>query len=197
MCLRRFIPDTAPKPLSPQQLVDCTVGLTQDNGTELERTNQGCQSAFPDNHLYFISGLGNQIQSAEEYPLTPNKIPDGTCPVTFTYYGYEDYNQLNGQVPASLSDFRYKWFATEEDLLHRIQSGPVVTNVDITEDFQFFFGDGVFYNENQCTNYVNEPVPEECRRAGTFGYTCLKDCKDKLPDHCDRWKLIRNYLNHQ
>ena len=180
-----FVLDTPPRPLSQQQLVDCTIGLTQDKGLELERTNQGCVSAFPDNHLYHIRDLGNPLQSAEEYPLEPNKDPDGSCPIATTYYGYEDHNQLNGNVQASVSDFRFKWFATEEDLIRRVQSGPVVSNIDITEDFQFF-GGGVFFNENQCVNYVNEPVPEECRRDGAFGYTCLKDCKNKLPDHCDR-----------
>ena len=112
MCLLRFIPDTAPKPLSQQQLVDCTVGLTQDNGTELERTNQGCQSAFPDNHLYFISGLGNQIQSAEEYPLTPNKIPDGTCPVTFTVYLTFDINGLQQKRTSSIEFSQDQWLQT-------------------------------------------------------------------------------------
>jgi hypothetical protein len=55
-----------PPPLSQQQLVDCTAGLTVDNGTELERSNQGCVSGFPDVHLKFVKEQGGSIQTAEE-----------------------------------------------------------------------------------------------------------------------------------
>ena len=116
----------------------------------------------------------------------------GTCPIAFTYYGYEDYNQVNGRIQASVNGFQYKWFATEFDLLPKIQSGPMVVNMDVAIDpitgfcpFQFY-GGGVFYDEVSCTNMLDEPVPEECRRDGQFGYTCLGDCKNKLPLHCDR-----------
>ena len=44
---------------------------------------------------------------------------------------------------------------------------------------------GVYYSPRECTNYRNETVPEECQEDNT-GYTCLGDCKEKLPLHCDR-----------
>ena len=55
-----------PAPLSQQQLVDCTAGLTVDNGTELERSNLGCQSGFPDVHLKFVKDQGGLIKTAEK-----------------------------------------------------------------------------------------------------------------------------------
>jgi hypothetical protein len=55
-----------PQPLSQQQLVDCTAGLTVDNGTELERSNLGCVSGFPDVHLKFVMEQGGIIQTAEK-----------------------------------------------------------------------------------------------------------------------------------
>lgn len=55
-----------PAPLSQQQLVDCTAGLTVDSGTELERSNLGCQSGFPDVHLKFVKDQGGLIKTAEK-----------------------------------------------------------------------------------------------------------------------------------
>ena len=42
---------TYPVTLSAQQLVDCTVGVKDGAGTELERFNRGCTDGFPDLHL--------------------------------------------------------------------------------------------------------------------------------------------------
>ena len=176
-----YVSDSPPRPVSQQQFVDCTVGLEAGTGTELARSNQGCDSGFPDLHLKYVGESGASLSSPEEYPLS---LTAGTCQAVVTYYGYEDYNQINRQGPVSVTDYQYKYFSTEDDLLQMIQSGPVVTNVDVGPAFQFYAG-GVFYDEERCVNYVNEPVPQECR-VGASGYTCLGDCKHKLPDHCDR-----------
>ena len=56
-----------------------------------------------------------------------------------------------------------------------------------------FFLKGVFYDRDKCASYELEPVPQECQRGGA-GYTCLGDCKEKLPLHCDR-KLHISYSN--
>ena len=53
---------------------------------------------------------------------------------------------------------------------------------------------GVFYDPDKCVSYEFETVPQECQR-GSDGYTCLGDCKEKLPLHCDR-KLNILYSNH-
>ena len=136
-------------------------------------------------------------------------------------YGYDDYgkdkkqeqkasnNKINkqyeydrqGQI-ASVSDHQYKYFATEDDLFKMLQSGPVVTIIDVGEAFHFL-GDGILYDTKSCTNYEDEPIPQECRRvsqiSGESGYTCLGNCKNKLPLHCDRFlsKLPPNPLTFQ
>ena len=89
-------PDTPPRPLSQQQLVDCTVGLTQGEGTELFRKNQGCVSAVADIHLNYVRESGIPLQSAEQYPLEPNKRPSlnpnskNQCDIAVNYYDFED-----------------------------------------------------------------------------------------------------------
>ena len=59
--------------------------------------------------------------------------------------------------------------------------------------FTYILFKGVFYDPDKCASYELEPVPEECQR-GSSGYTCLGDCKEKLPLHCDR-KLHISYSN--
>ena len=54
-----------------------------------------------------------------------------------------------------------------------------------------FYGGGVYYNPEECTDYVDEPVPVECQveRAGRTSYTCLTvngvNCAEMMPSHCD------------
>ena len=67
-----------------------------------------------------------------------------------------------------------------------LQRGPVVTHFDVGGDFRFSGGaGGVYYNTEVCDNYEEEDVPPECAREGG-GYTCHRDCKYKMPKHCDR-----------
>ena len=63
--------------------------------------------------------------------------------------------------------------------------GPTVTTVTVTADWQYY-GSGILYTED-CANYALEPVPSECQeeRDGKKAYTCLGDCKRKMPEHCD------------
>ena len=71
-----------------------------------------------------------------------------------------------------------------------LQNGPVATWFDVGEDFRFYGGaGGVYYNTEVCGNNGDEAVPPECTREGG-GYTCLGDCKRKLPQHCDRCVII-------
>ena len=186
-----YISDSPPQPLSQQQFVDCTVGLEAGAGTEMVRSNQGCVSGFPDVHLKYVEESGDPLQSPEEYPLT---FTVGTCQRPYTYYSpYEDYLRPNNrQGSATVSTDQWKFFSTEDDLFEMLQSGPVVTNIDVGPDFQFYYKErsnengGVFYDVSRCVNYFDEqPIPEECQE-GSFGYTCLGDCKKKLPNHCDR-----------
>ena len=91
------------------------------------------------------------------------------------------------QVPsASVTSYEFKYFSDEDKLLELIQYGPVATWFDVADDFRFFYGPGVYYNPNICASYEEEEVPPECREEGGRGYTCLGDCKNKLPAHCDR-----------
>ena len=178
-----YFSDSPPQPLSQQQFVDCTVGLEAGAGTEMVRSNRGCVSGFPDVHLKYVEESGDPLQSPEEYPLT---FTVGTCQRPYTYYSpYEDYLRPNNrQGSASVSDYQFKYFSTEDDLFEMIQSGPVVTTIDVGPEFQFLYGGGVFFDQERCVSYEDEDVPEECRDGD--GYTCLGDCKKKLPKHCDR-----------
>ena len=57
-----------------------------------------------------------------------------------------------------------------------------------------FYEGGVYYNPEECQDYVGEDVPDECleTRAGRTAYTCLKvetpggqvNCADLMPKHC-------------
>ena len=95
------------------------------------------------------------------------------------------------QVPTSkVVDYEHKYFSDETKLMELLQNGPVATWFDVGEDFRFYGGaGGVYYNTEVCGNNRDEAVPPECAREGG-GYTCLGDCKRKLPQHCDRCVII-------
>ena len=84
-----------------------------------------------------------------------------------------------------MSQYRYRYFAKEEDLIDLLQLGPAVTNVDVGPNFQFY-GGGVFYDDDRCYSFEDEHVPYSCQTQDN-GYTCLKECKEFLPAHCDRF----------
>ena len=85
---------------------------------------------------------------------------------------------------SKISDYEYKYFSDETKLLELVQTGPVATWFDVGAEFQFY-GGGVYYSPEVCSNYEEEAVTPECAKEGG-GYTCLGECKDKLPQHCDR-----------
>ena len=69
-------------------------------------------------------------------------------------------------------------------------SGPTATNIAVTPLMQFY-GGGIYYNPDECSDYLEEPVPAQCQvtRAGRQTYTCLEvegvDCALLMPKHCD------------
>ena len=159
-------------PLSVQQMIDCTNGLGLDIGTEMERVNVACQSGFPDVHLELA--LEQPLQSAQSYPYTGTV---GNCRESGT-------NNITKSA-AVLQDSEYQYFTDEAALLKLVQSGPVVTVFDIGDSFQWYTG-GVYYDET-CSNNEDEDVPPDCKGSDGLGYTCLGDCENKLPVHCDRY----------
>ena len=83
--------DTAPEPKSQQQLVDCTNGVETGKGTEMERKNQGCKTAFADVHLLWLMDTQRPLQSDQAYPLEPD-FPAGQCRNDFDQ---QVYNLVN------------------------------------------------------------------------------------------------------
>ena len=49
----------------------------------------------------------------------------------------------------------------------------------------------MYYNPDECDDYLDEPVPFECQeeRGGRTSYTCLTvngvNCAEMMPQHCD------------
>ena len=173
----------APVPLSAQQLLDCSLGLQADVGTQLERVNRGCADnggGFVDIFFKYVMQRGGELQTEEEYPRKPDREA-GEC-------------SLSPSPPpgrprtmgAKMVDYEYKIFADEELLKSWLQYGPVTSNVVVTPAWEFYAG-GIYYNE-ECVNYALERVPRDCStRDG--GYTCLGDCSSKMPAHCDRFTV--------
>ena len=169
-----LIADTTPTPISVQQLTDCTNGLTAGNGTELYRENRACESSFPDIYLQWALDSKQPLQSARSYPLTG------------TYGSCRKWGRSNIFKSAVLTDYEYKYFTDEEHLLELVQDGPVVSWFDAGNSFRNYSG-GVYYDPETCSNYEEEYIPPECKGSNGMGYTCLEDCKNKLPLHCDRY----------
>ena len=92
---------------------------------------------------------------------------------------------------ARVTDYVSDIFTTEDHLLDAVSMlGATVTNIAVTADLAFY-GGGVYYNPEECMDYVEEPVPVECQeeRAGRTSYTCLTvngvNCAEMMPRHCD------------
>ena len=99
------------------------------------------------------------------------------------------------QVPSSskLVNYEFKYFSDETKLMELLQNGPVATWLDVGEELQHF-GSGVYYNPGLCGNNEDEAVPPECARDDG-SCTCLRDCKRKMPQHCDRCvKMFVQYM---
>ena len=143
----------------------------------MARVNSHCQSGFPDVHLSFLTnGLGGQLDSALN---NPERNETGTC------------SQARDLTRARVTDYVSDIFTTEDHLLDAVSMlGATATNIAVTADLAFY-GGGVYYNPEECTDYVEEPVPVQCQeeRAGRTSYTCLTvngvDCAELMPKHCD------------
>ena len=72
-----LLADTLPEPISQQHLVECTLDYGTGNGTEMFRTNKGCDTGFTDVHLIWLQSEGQTIKTALDYPLTPKAL--GEC----------------------------------------------------------------------------------------------------------------------
>ena len=164
---------------SVQQVSECTDGVALDTGSPIERTNTFCESGFPDVHMdYIINNLDGRLDSESNNPESNEK---SSCRDRET----EDSKR---EVSNYFSDI----FTTEDYLLDALsQFGPTATNIAVTPMLQFY-GGGIYYNPEECSNYVEEEVPEKCRvsRGGRNTYTCVTtengiDCADLMPQHCD------------
>ena len=163
-----------------QQVSECSDGRTLDQGSQIERINSFCESGYPDVHLdYVISELGGRVDSETN---NPESDVNGECLIQ-----PRDSDQPSARVVDYLSDY----FTTEDYLLDSLSLyGPTATNIAVTPMLQFY-GGGIYYNPDECSNYIEEEVPVECQvtRAGRDTYTCLEnngvDCAQLMPDHCD------------
>ena len=165
-------------PRSVQQVSECTDGRTLDQGSQIERSNSFCESGYPDVHLDYI--IREQAGQLEAESLRPESRDNGGCE-----------SRVRDQTRARVTDFLSDFFTTEDYLIDSLsQFGPTSTNIAVTPMFQFY-GGGIYYNPDECSNYIEEEVPVECQvtRAGRDTYTCLEnngvDCAQLMPDHCD------------
>ena len=71
-----FFVDTVPYPLSTQQIIDCTNGISDGNGTVMFRQNSNCKAGYSDLHLKWLLETQEPLQSAQQYPL----LPEGSDP---------------------------------------------------------------------------------------------------------------------
>ena len=148
------------------------------------RYNKGCDNGFPDVQLQYLHQVNESggLHTSEEYPYTTNK--DGRT----TYQVGTCQEKILREGRAVVSNYQWKYFADEDDLMRMIQEGPVVTNLDVVQGFQDFSGNTVWFSED-CVNYEDdyELIKQtNCTGKNGKGYTCLGDCKDKLPKYCDR-----------
>ena len=168
---------------SVQQLSECTDGRVLDRGSQLERNNAFCETGFPDVHLdYVVSDLRGQVEAEVN---NPESEVQGECQPDI-----RDANIRSASV--RVQDYLADYFTTEDYLLDTLsQVGPTATNIAVTQGLKNY-GGGIYYNPEECTNYIEEEVPEQCRvtRAGRETYTCLTtedgvDCAELMPQHCD------------
>ena len=74
--LGQALADFVEKVESLQFFIDCNIGYTVANGTELARTNRGCRTGYADVHLEWLQETGVSLESPLNYPLTQS---DGEC----------------------------------------------------------------------------------------------------------------------
>ena len=162
---------------SVQQISECSDGTGLDIGSQLERVNTHCVTGFPDVHFSFlVNGLDGQLDSAIN---NPEMNETETC------------SQASDLTRARVTDYVADIFTTEDHLMDAVTMlGATATNIAVTANL-VFYGGGLYYNPEECVDYVDEPVPAECQeeRGGRLSYTCLTvnnvDCAQMMPRHCD------------
>jgi len=177
------------KPRSIQQISECTDALGLDEGSQLERVNQHCLTGFPDVHMSYIVGTLNGRVETEE--LLPEFEENFGC-----------VNEIQEPTTARVVDYISDYFTTEDYLVDSLTFGPTSTNIAVTPMLQLY-GGGIYYNPEECDDYTEEIVPQECQeiRGGKAGYTCLNvngvNCADLMPYHCDLlFKQKSNVYSH-
>ena len=136
-------------PRSVQQISECSDGTGLDLGSQVERLNTHCLSGFPDVHFSFlINGLGGQLDSAVN---NPEMNETGTC------------RQSGDLTRARVTDYVADIFTTEDHLMDAVTMvGATATNIAVTANL-VFYGGGLYYNPEECVDYVEEPVPVQCQ----------------------------------
>ena len=145
-----------------QQLSECTHGLGADIGTQLERVNQHCITGFPDIHMMLIMTELNGTMEAEA--INPESVEQKECRA-----------EVEDGTRVRMTDYLSDYFTDESYLLDALAIGPVATNIGVTPGMQFY-KEGVYYNPEECEDYLDEDIPDECleTRSGRPAYTCLK-----------------------
>ena len=163
-----------------QQLSECTDGRGVDIGTQLERVNQHCVTGFPDVHMSLIMTELNGTLEAET--INPESEEKKECRL-----------EVQDRTRVRMTEYLSDYFTDETYLTDALAIGPVATNIGVTPSMQFYKG-GVYFNPEECLDYVDEDIAEECleMRAGRVAYTCLKvetsggqvNCADLMPKRC-------------
>ena len=119
----------------------------------------------------------------EAETINPESEEKGECRVVV-----EDRTRVR------MTDYLSDYFTDESYLIDALALGPTATNIAVTQAMQFY-GGGVYYNPEECRDYIDEDIPEECLedRSGRVSYTCLKvdtpggqvNCAEVMPKHCD------------
>ena len=124
--------------------------------SQVERINTHCLNGFPDVHLNFlINELGGQLDSALN---NPERNETETC------------SETRDRTRARVTDYVADIFTTEDHLMDAVTMvGATATNIAVTANL-VFYGGGLYYNPEECVDYVEEPVPAECQEERG---TCL------------------------
>ena len=158
---------------------ECTDGFGVDIGTQLERVNKHCITGFPDVHMTLIMELNGTLEAET---INPESEEKKECRL-----------EVQDRTRVRMTEYISDYFTDETYITDALAIGPVATNIGVTPSMQFYKG-GVYFNPEECKDYVDESIPEECveMRAGRVAYTCLKvetsrgqvNCADLMPKRC-------------
>ena len=167
-------------PRSVQQISECSDGTGLDIGSQLERVNTHCVTGFPDVHFSFlVNGLDGQLDSAINNP---------------EMNGTETCSQASDLTRARVTDYVADIFTTEDHLMDAVTMvGARATNIAVTANL-VFYGGGLYYNPEECVDYVEEPVPVQCQAAFS---TLIGPGQIRLGSHWSRVLLAPAILCHK